>query len=45
MKYKNGYCIIVRNFYAAVVPFRTVDVEYSYNAVPFYTVELPNGEK
>ncbi len=42
---KNGYCIIVRNFYAAVVPFATVGVEFGYKTVPVYTVELPNGEE
>lgn len=41
---ENGYCIIIENFYAVVVPFITLGVTYAYNTVPEYTVQLPNGK-
>lgn len=41
---KSGYCMIIQDFYAFVVPFSTVSVEFSVNTVPEYKVKLPNGE-
>lgn len=40
---ESGFCIVVYDFMAYVVPFRTVRVEYAYKTIPWYEVELPNG--
>lgn len=41
---ETGFCIVVHDFMAYVVPFRTVRVEYAYQTIPWYEVELPNGD-
>lgn len=41
---KSGYCIIIRDFTAYTVPFKTINVEYAVNTIPWYKIELPNGE-
>ena len=41
---ESGFCIVVHDFLAYVVPFRTVRVQYAYQTVPLYEVELPNGD-
>lgn len=40
---ESGFCIVVHDFMGYVVPFRTVRVEYAYQTIPWYEVELPNG--
>lgn len=40
----SGYCIIIRDFTAYTVPFKTINVEYAVNTIPWYKIELPNGE-
>lgn len=39
----NGYCIYVKDFYAEVVRFETLSIQYAINTVPFYTILLENG--
>ena len=39
----SGYCIYIKNFYATVVKFKTLSIEYAINTVPFYTIVLENG--
>ena len=39
----SGYCIYVENFYATIVRFETVSIQYAIDTVPFYTIELENG--
>lgn len=41
---ESGFCIVVQDFMAYVVPFRAVRVRYAYQTVPSYEVELPNGD-
>ena len=47
---KEGYCLVVKNFVAYCVPFKTRQVDIYINSSNFYetikyTVELPNGEE
>lgn len=39
----SGYCIYIKNFYATVVKFKTLSIEYAINTVPLYTIVLENG--
>ena len=39
----SGYCIYVENFYATVVKFKTLSIQYAIDTVPFYTILLENG--
>ena len=41
----SGLCIVVHDFTAYVVPFKTVGIEFCINTIPIYTVELPNGDR
>lgn len=41
---KNGYCMAIYEFTAYCVPFETIEVEFSIDTVPLYTVKFPNGE-
>lgn len=41
---ESGFCIVVRDFMAYVVPFKTKRVWHAYQTIPWYEVELPNGD-
>lgn len=41
---ESGFCIVVQDFMAYVVPFRTVRVWHAYQTIPLYEVKLPNGD-
>lgn len=41
---KNGYCMAIYEFTAYCVPFETVEIEFSIDTIPLYTVKFPNGE-
>lgn len=42
---KQGYCMIINNFKAYCLEFKTISVEYAKDTVPYYRVELENGEQ
>lgn len=42
---ESGFCIVVHDFTAYVVPFKTVGISFCINTIPVYTVELPNGDR
>lgn len=35
--------MIIHDFFAYSVPFKTVGISYAYQEIPIYEVELPNG--
>ena len=40
---ESGFCIVVYDFMAYVVPFKTLSIGYAMDSIPQYVVELPNG--
>ena len=40
----SGFCIVVHDFMAYVVPFRTARVSYAYQTIPWYEVKTSNGD-
>lgn len=41
---ERGFCIVVRESYATVVPFTTISCERATDTVPLYRVRLQSGE-